>query len=81
VLEEQETVLGRPRVQVERGKLKKLQQGGLSLRQIAVRAKLSVSPVARSLNTPTKSRNKGRLKDPSESLCSRSRDMFAFRPP
>lgn len=43
------TVLGRPRVDVDRVKLRKLQASGLSLRQIAAKTKLSLSTVVRSL--------------------------------
>jgi DNA invertase Pin-like site-specific DNA recombinase len=42
-------VLGRPRVDVDIKRLKGLQEQGLSLRQIAAKAKLSLSTVARSL--------------------------------
>ena len=42
--------LGRPRVDVDLARLRKLQRDGVSLRRIAQREKLSVSTVVRSLN-------------------------------
>jgi DNA invertase Pin-like site-specific DNA recombinase len=44
-----EKVLGRPRLDVKIENLKQLQRAGLSLRQIAMRTKLSLSTVVRSL--------------------------------
>lgn len=43
-------VLGRPRVDVDVPKLRRLQESGLSLRQIAAKTKLSLSTVVRSLS-------------------------------
>ena len=43
-------VLGRPRVEVNVEKLRAMQANGLSLRSIAIKAKLSLSTVARSLS-------------------------------
>jgi DNA invertase Pin-like site-specific DNA recombinase len=42
-------VLGRPRVEVDIPKLRRMRENGLSLRQIAAKAKLSLSTVVRSL--------------------------------
>lgn len=44
-------VLGRPRVDVDMQRLRALQEQGLSLRQIAAKAKLSLSTVVRSLRS------------------------------
>src|SRR5438874_12012273 len=43
-------VLGRPRVELDVMQLRKLQQNGLSLRQIAAKAGLSLSTVVRAIN-------------------------------